>query len=537
VNPRKLLDWRKLLIYSHRWMGIVGGLLVIAWFISGIVFMYRTMPTFSNKERLSRLALIDFSTARIEPADAAHKAGIKPNRLRIGMNYDGRPVYRFQGNTTVYADTGEVVSGRDREQALALVRQFEPDHASSVRYDSLREDIDLWTAGNRGQMPLHKISVGDSDDTYYYISQETGEPVMKTDRASRFWGFLGPVLHQWYFTSLRNRPGLWDQLILWSTAAGSLMCLSGLVVGVWRFSPSGRFRPKRQTAHSPYSGWMWWHHYAGLLFGFVSLTWIFSGGLAFDSFGIGSSTNPTAQQRDAALGGQADFEQVTLEDLRTAINVVVSSFTPKEADVLQFRGELYLAAADGPADPPTIGLTEGRDDTGNRSTNFTERRLVWLKNPGRGSFTRFDDSVMMDIAHDAMPGVAIKEAVWLKDYDNYYRSRESGQTLPVLRVQYDDPQQTWLYLDPHRGRVAWREESPSRLRRWLYNGLHKFDFPYLYSRPLWDISMVLLSIGGLVLSATTLMPAYRRLRRHANRLMGWHQPKRAQQSTIPSREF
>jgi hypothetical protein len=389
---------------------------------------------------------------------------------------------------------------------MEFVRKLEPAHAATVHYSGLLEDIDLWTAGGpASQMPLHKIAVGDPGDTHYYISQKTGEPVMKTDRESRFWGFLGPVLHQWYFTSLRRHNDLWDQVILWSSVLGSLMCLSGLIAGVWMYS---------LKRGSPYTGWMWWHHYAGLLFGLVSLTWIFSGGLAFNSYGIGSSTNPTAQQRDAATGGPINLEPVSLDDLRKAAAAIAPSFAPKEADVLQFRGELYLLAADGPPERPLIGLTE-RD----WKTDWPEHRMVWLKHPERGTFTRFDDNAMMDVARDAMPGVGIAETTWLRQYDNYYRSRLGGQPLPVLRVRYADPQQTWLYIDPQRGTIAWREERPSRLRRWLYNGLHKFDLPVIYysRRPVWDIVVIVLSIGGLVLSTTTLLPGLRRVRRHASR--------------------
>lgn len=93
--------------------------------------------------------------------------------------------------------------------------------------------------------------------------------------------------------------------------------------------------------------------------------------------------------------------------------------------------------------------------------------------------------------------------------------------MPVLRIQYDDPQRTWLYLDPGRGGVVQRSESITRLRRWLYQGLHSLDFPFLYyKRPLWDIVVMLLSVGGRLLSATTLTPAWRRVVRHVRRWLG-----------------
>jgi hypothetical protein len=71
-----------------------------------------------------------------------------------------------------------------------------------------------------------------------------------------------------------------------------------------------------------------------------------------------------------------------------------------------------------------------------------------------------------------------------------------------------------LYFDPKHGAIARKEERLSRLNRWLYHGFHSLDFPFLYyRRPLWDIVVIALSLGGIVLSATTLTASWRRVRR------------------------
>ena len=44
-----IFDWRKLLAYSHRWLGIAGCVLFVAWFISGIVMMYARMPGLAER--------------------------------------------------------------------------------------------------------------------------------------------------------------------------------------------------------------------------------------------------------------------------------------------------------------------------------------------------------------------------------------------------------------------------------------------------------------------------------------------------------
>lgn len=64
-----------------------------------------------------------------------------------------------------------------------------------------------------------------------------------------------------------------------------------------------------------------------------------------------------------------------------------------------------------------------------------------------------------------------------------------------------------------------KQDVGGRWNRWLYHGLHSLDCPFLYNRrPLWDIVLIVLSAGGLVLSATTLVPSWRRPARHARRV-------------------
>jgi hypothetical protein len=49
--------------------------------------------------------------------------------------------------------------------------------------------------------------------------------------------------------------------------------------------------------------------------------------------------------------------------------------------------------------------------------------------------------------------------------------------LSRTRVRYADPERTWLYLDPLRGRIVLRHDRLTRADRWLYHGLHSLDFP------------------------------------------------------------
>ena len=514
---------RRALIYTHRWLGIGGGLLFVAWFVSGLVMMYERMPALAPEERLMRLPALDLSELSVAPADAARSAGFRPDRLRVGM-LGRRPVYRFEreGNwSTVFADDGQLLRDLSAEQATGLARQFAPEFSHSARHDAHLEDPDQWALLLRGLMPHHRVSLGDPDDSYLYVSDRTGEVVMKTTRSGRRWAYAGAVLHWLYFTPLRRQTSLWVNTVIWLSIAGCLLTLSGLLWGIWRYSLTTRYRQKGVRARSPYAGLMRWHHYAGLIFGLTTFTWILSGCLSMDPWSWHPGTSPTRQQREGVAGGPLRLDLLTPERMRAGLEAFGPSFVPKELEVLQFRREPFLVAYRPPSTVDTQDWQRSGPATFLSAVQSIEHRAVSAVAPEKGTFTRFPADDVLAAARAAMPGSTVKDSTWLDDYDDYYYGRYRALPLPVLRLRFGDPSQTWLYVDPHRGVILRKEERLTRLNRWLFRGLHSLDFRFLYNRrPLWDIVTILLLLGGIVLSVTSMTQAWHRLRRHKRRLVG-----------------
>jgi hypothetical protein len=336
---------------------------------------------------------------------------------------------------------------------------------------------------------------------------------------------------------------------------GIVMCLTGLTVGIWRYALTPRFRKKHSYSHSPYSGWMKWHHYAGLIFGLVTFTWIFSGAVdvpaipGIDAFGPSSNFTKTQLALGArspqGAGATIDLEPITLERLRDVFIAINSVFAPKELEFLQVGSKPYFIAYKPPASQTDV-------DNWTYRTNLDfltplldkEHVLVSITNPERGAFRRFDDDSMLQIAKAAMPNVPVKEATWLSEFDDYYYysvpSFNLGlmkpvRTLPVLRLAFADDKQTRIYMSPSHGQML-KSESNDRVARWSLYGLHALDFSFLYQhRPLWDIVVWTLLIGSTILSSTTLVPMFRRLKRHAGRLKKALAGRRAPRpQTVPS---
>ncbi|WP_437341792.1 hypothetical protein [Cupriavidus basilensis] len=71
----------------------------------------------------------------------------------------------------------------------------------------------------------------------------------------------------------------------------------------------------------------------------------------------------------------------------------------------------------------------------------------------------------------------------------------------------------WLYL-VHR----WAGIAGCRAYRWLFHAAHSWDFGWLVRhRPAWDATVWLLSLAGLVVSASGVVIGWRRLFRGRRR--------------------
>src|SRR5215510_2517635 len=120
---------RKFLILTHRYLGIAVCLLFVMWFVSGVAMIFaRGMPGLTPEVRLQHLPVLDSSTIRLSPAEAAERAQLErsPNRA-ILLTVMDRPAYRFsigRSTTTVFADTSDVLDYVGEAEAMKIASRF-----------------------------------------------------------------------------------------------------------------------------------------------------------------------------------------------------------------------------------------------------------------------------------------------------------------------------------------------------------------------------------------------------------------------------
>ena len=354
---------------------------------------------------------------------------------------------------------------------MKWMKQFAPEYASTMTYDAYLESPDELTRipTLAGYVPLHRIAMNDPAGTEYYVSEKSNDIVQKTDRRGRILAYSGYIIHNLFFFRQRTWWTPFLDFIAWTAM---LMVVTGVVVGIWRVALKPRFRHKGVLSYTPYSGWMKWHHYAGLIFGLFSISWILSGMIPISTFPIPGWTrcqsaskamarvsswgtpvisprsSMTKDMAHAITGGPLNLQPLQIENVRNAIGKIQEKFAPKELELIQFRGEPYFLAYQ----PPTT-KEEAEHWTTNNAINAVNlpqdnpHLFVSISHPENGVMASFSKEVMEQASREAMPNVPVIDSEWLTDYDNYYHqtttSFELGRhkpayVLPVLRVRYND---------------------------------------------------------------------------------------------------
>lgn len=487
-------------------MGIALSALFALWFGSGLFMIYVEFPQLTRPERIAAAPGLNFRSANLSPAEAIARlnsaaftrfgspsaVAIKPAErvwmaqcVRLVMLED-RPAYQIYPDNgaqpaVVFADTGEMLHGVAPEVAVAAVNRH--TDSGNARYIEMLV-TDQWTVSSslNPHRPLLRIALDDAEGSEFYVSSTTGEVVRDSSRRERILNYFAAVVHWIYPTVLRRYPEAWAWTVNVLSAAGTALALSGLWVGVLRV---GR-RPL--APRSARQRLIRWHYLTGAIFGIVTLTWVFSGWMSMNPGGLNSPRTPTAKEAQALSGGP-----LAIEGFIFCPGFALSAGAV-EAELLRYDGQPFYLVTSRSGAPNLVSAAAPESEP--------------LRKPSADT--------LIARAGSLMPKSQIASATVLTGYDNYYYTRHPGsgeKPLPVVRIVFKDTEHTWFHLDPATGQVLERSTARNRLFRHLYNGLHSFDWWWLWSRrPLWDAVVISFCLGGLSLSVLGVALGLRRFR-------------------------
>ena len=237
-----------------------------------------------------------------------------------------------------------------------------------------------------------------------------------------------------------------------------------------------------------YAGLMRWHYLTGAFFGVFALTWVFSGMLSMEPWFWASSDRSGPSIGPVLAGGRMDVSAFPAIDA-PAFRAALGGRPAKEIEFHWLRNTPWFVV---------------------RTTDETLLvDAVQIEVQQR----MFDAPALLQQIAAANPEAAIADSSLIERYDAYYYDRDRSAPLPVMRIGFEDPDRTIVYVDPHLLEVVGRFTRRERVQRWLYHGLHSLDFPFWYYSRAWDVVMIALLSGGSVLSAVGVVIGWRRLRR------------------------
>ena len=157
---------------------------------------------------------------------------------------------------------------------------------------------------------------------------------------------------------------------------------------------------------------MKWHHYAGLIFGLVTMTWAFSGAMSLDMpFSSLHNAPPTDAQRSAVSGSPSRSTDHHRPDAARASGhqPFIHAQGTRRPAVPGRAGTSLLA----PSGPYVYEQEIGSNDERSQSEPRPEHLIVSGAGAGARRVPRFSDDSMWTIAKAAMPGVPMRDAAWL----------------------------------------------------------------------------------------------------------------------------
>ncbi len=455
----------------HRWLGVVLGLLMLLWCLSGFVLIWAPYPSTtlgSHDYRVEGLAPIRLSERHVLPGvpDTAELSSARIEMLAA------RPVLAAawsaggeSGSGLFDLSTGEGIGEIDKAQALEVARSYAVRHniASEPSVKRLSERDEFTVAGyfNSGR-PYYEVRLNDAEKTMLYVSSKTGEVRQRTTESLRLWSWLGAIPHWLYFTELRKDTALWTQAVIWTSLGGCFLVALGLFVGIRQF----RRRHSTGKLASPYRGAKFWHHMLGLVFGILVLTFTFSGFASMQPWGWLDVGEEAGAAPDRLAGAP-----VTWAEARPAIEAQIAAMSashdkPVLVSMSQMEGQPYFIwrMADGSRHRfDSDGFPAPFDDT------VRQRAGAFLADKADGA-----------------------EIELLRTPDTYYYPGGAASDFPIVRISVPAMDDTRFYLDAVSGEVRAIADPGAKGFRWWHMALHTFD---IVGSPLREALVFLTMLG------------------------------------------
>jgi len=440
------------------------------WFVSGLAMPFVRYP---SVDEAAELAVLPFVGAPPVLPDLPCDGHWEAERLPWGEG-----LWRCGRDGPWHGWSGAPHRLLTEAEAVAVAARFVGAGAPPPSSQQRLESPDLWTlpSSQLPHFPMLRVSFDDDRGTVLHVSLKTARVVQATDARARLLAWLGPVPHWLYAVPLRQHRDPWRWVVMGTAMLALLPILTGLLNGL-RVAKNHWWRTGRLT---PYRWRAWrWHHRLGLLAGGTALVWAASGLLSVNPGQWSTGLAPTAEDLKAWRGPGS----------LAGLQPLLPGTVPPEVrrwEIDRLGGHVIVRGRSTSVDRLLVdGVVEGRLD---------QAEL---------------EAALHRVVHRRTPDAAIPPAAPLGPQDPYLTldaRAPHAWTVEAAGIR-------WAY-DLRTGRLLQAAGRSGRTERWLYQGLHCWDFHALATRPPLRRSLQLIGLlAGMTLLASGGLLLLRRSRR------------------------
>lgn len=467
---------------------------MVMWFLTGYIMIFSGFPKVEREHTLSLLESLEADTLLPSYTTVYEwykkQGGNDKLSSFILERQDGqtRLIIRDESGKKFILDalSGEKIrptapTKEDLFAKVALLTNSPIDHIDTLT------QLNQWIpfSQRRGDLPFYKVVLSDDAESHYYFSGTTGQLLQETTKYNRWMAYLGAIPHWIYIWQIRQDLELWINILIVLGVIGCIVCITGLVLGVYRTYQS-RKRPKKHW--SPYRNvWYRWHHISGLIFGCFVLTWIFSGWMSVDKL-------PTWMTGDPPREAFYHLRSTPMDSLNTTAPVgdlMSLNKNVKRVTVSSFMGQLCVKVE--------------------KENNATE---YWGYSEGKYHPFETTEEMAVKTIRTMIPDAQITGVQQIENYTEEYLPHPRGKhppALPALSIQTEEG--TTLYVAIYKPELI-VTNNETIANGWAYKKLHSLKFLWAYHHPnIWLAVMLLLLSGGSIVSITGLVLGIKVLRR------------------------
>lgn len=219
----------------HKWIGLVVGLQVLAWMVSGFFMTFVPIEQVRSEHNIRKAEPLDLRAQSdvVAPAAVAALLAGRVTRLELGemlgtavwrADIDGKPA------ALIDARSGAVLSPLDETGARPIAQADFAGEGTIASATLIEKGPPI---EYRGTLPVWQFVFNDEADTHVYVSPASGKVVARRSGLWRIYDFLWSL----HIMDYQTRDDFNNWLVIIASAIGLVLTVTGFGILVYRFWP------------------------------------------------------------------------------------------------------------------------------------------------------------------------------------------------------------------------------------------------------------------------------------------------------------